>query len=77
LASKAVPPVLTRLWCFCCSLSDGERDLLRVDSASGMVVIQFKNLYQLLCGFKAQMDWIGFGERIPIWGGSDGHVGCM
>ena len=36
--SRAYAPVLARLWFFFCSESDGERDLLRVDS-SGMVVI--------------------------------------
>jgi len=29
-------PVLARLWCFCCSVSDGDRDRLRFASASGM-----------------------------------------
>jgi hypothetical protein len=31
-----VPPVLARLCCFCWSLSEGERDRLRFESASGM-----------------------------------------
>ena len=32
-----VAPVLARLWCFCCSESDGDRDRLRFEStASGM-----------------------------------------
>ena len=37
--ASAAPPVLARL-CFGCSESEGERDLLRVESASGMVKFQ-------------------------------------
>jgi len=44
--SKDAPPVLTRLCCFW-SESDGERDLLRLESTSGMVAIQFKLSFKL------------------------------
>lgn len=42
-------PVLGRLWVLW-SLSSGERDLLRVDSRSGMVVIQFLVSFRLQLG---------------------------
>jgi len=35
-SEEAAAPVFARLWCFCCSLSEGERDLLRFESSSGI-----------------------------------------
>lgn len=45
-----VAPVLARLCCFCCSLSEGERERFRVESASGMVANSvFFSVHRRLC----------------------------
>lgn len=71
--SKAVAPVLARLCFFCCSLSEGERDLLRVDSTSGMVGRQVQRVFVLALVSQMYLDWIGFGpDGEEAWGGVRG-----
>lgn len=76
--SKAVAPVLARLWFFCCSLSEGERDLLRVDSASGMFEFSPRVLllaFVFLNGLKWVWGAEGLGETRE-WSDGDGRRGC-
>jgi hypothetical protein len=56
-ASSDVTPVLGLLWCFWCwSLSEGERDRLRVESAaSGMT--DFSQCFQILSVLVGGMRW--------------------
>ncbi len=67
-ASFEVAPVLARL-CFGCSASEGERDLLRVVSASGMVA---SSVFQQLGVFKACQQGSRGGKVWGEFGGGDG-----
>lgn len=43
-SEEAAVPVFARLWCFCSSLSEGERDLLRFESASGIANLVYRKV---------------------------------